>query len=130
MAYIGYGATLSGATTGSISNITGITWSGADSETIVIKTLADTNRWVEKIAGSRDAGDLTINCIYDKTQYASLIGAVGDDEEQWTLTLPDSSTIVCDGIVKNVSGLENNTEGAIVYSFTIVLSGQPAFTAS
>jgi hypothetical protein len=129
MAYTGYEATLSGSVTGALTKVVSITWSGADSEIITLKTLADTNRWVSKIAGSRDAGELTINCEYDKTQYATLIGEVGDVAETWTATLPDNTTIVCSGIVKGVGGLEINTEGAIVYSLTIPLSGEPAVTA-
>ena len=103
---------------------------GVDGEVIVLKTIEDVNRWVTKIAGSRDAGELTVECEYVKTQFATLISRQLEAAETWTSTLPDGTTIVCSGLIKNVSNLNQDTDGAIIYTVGIPLSGEPTVTAA
>ncbi len=96
----------------------------------MLKTIADVNRWVGKLAGSRDAGQLTIECEYDKTQFATLISRQGEANETWTGTLPDGTTIVCDGHIKNVSDLNENTDDVMTYTVGVPLAGEPTVTPS
>lgn len=127
-AITGYGSTVAGAITGTIGNINNVTWSGVDGEDIEFKTLADVNRFINTIAGSQRPGSMTIVCIYDKTQFATLIGRTNQANENWTVTLGDGTTIVCAGHIKTVSGLNPNPDSEIQYTVDIPLSGEPAVT--
>ena len=128
MGITGYGGTLGGSVTGTLSNIRSITWTGVDGEVIVLKTLADVNRFASKIAGSNDAGELSVECEYDKTQFSTLISRQGQSVETWTSTLPDGTTIVCSGFIRNVSDLSETTADAMTYTSAIPLSGEPTVT--
>lgn len=128
MATSGYGATVAGSVIGTIGNIMSVTWSGVDSETIEFKTLADVKRMVNRIAGSRSPGEMTITCVYDATQFKTLVDKSSGDNETWTITLDDGTTIVCDGHIKNVADLGINPDNVKQYTVNIPFSGAPIVT--
>ena len=130
--YSGYGGTLSFSDIAAISNIISIAWTGVDGETIVLKTLADVNRFCTKMAGGQDAGELSVVCAYDATQFNTLMtNGNSTTNVVVTHTLPDGSTIVCNGFYKKPGALDLNTDPNVVqYTFVVPLSGEPTFTAA
>lgn len=125
----GFGTTLEGATTGVIGMITKVSRTGSDADTINISTMNAPQAWKKFIAGMKDAKEITLTLLYEKTNAGVLQGAVGQENEAWTVTIPDGSTWVCDGFVTHV-GDESPMEDKISSTATIKLSGIPVFHAS
>jgi len=125
----GFGTTLSGAVSGVIVEITRIGIDGMDVPELDVTTMASTSGWREFIAGLKDAGALTLDLLYEKSQFSTMLGILGGTVEAWTITLPDSSTFVVDGFLKGL-GAEIPMDDKILSSASLKLSGVPEFTAS
>jgi len=128
MGMSGYDATLQGASFGSFSGIQSIEWAGLDGETMSYKELSDTDRFLNKIAGSVDPGTVNVTLTFDATQYASVLAARGGANEAWTLTFSDNSTIVCDGHIKTPGSTNINPDSVMTHTVVIELSGNPTVT--
>lgn len=124
----GFGTTLSGATTGAIAQITSIGVPGMEVDDIDVTTMLSTNGWKEFVAGLKDAGEITLQLLYHKTLTNTIEGRLGEANETWTITFPDSATFACSGYVKSL-GIESPMEDKISQSCTIKLSGEPTFTS-
>lgn len=127
MANIGHGTTLSGASTGSIGQILSVGLPDQQVDDIDVTTMASTNKWREFMAGLKDAGVLTLQLLYEKSNYNTVQGALGAAAEAWTITFPDSSTFACSGYI-NANGGDDPLEDKITQSVTLKLSGEPTFT--
>lgn len=123
----GFGATLSGATFGTVGQITKLSLPGIDAGEIDVTTMDSVEKWKEFIASLKDAGELSVDVLYTDSQYGALLDAIGGDNEDWTITLPDGATFVCAGFLKSVGG-EVPMDGAIANALGIRLSGKPTFT--
>ena len=125
----GYGTTLSGATTGVIGNIRSLSLGGITADDIEVTTNDSTNSWKEFIAGLKDAGDLTLDLIYEKVDTNTILNALGSTVEVWTITLPDDSVFTISGYINNL-GVEMPMGDAITSSMTLKLTGEPTFVDS
>ena len=123
----GYGTTLSGATTGEIAEITNISIGGMEVDDLDLTTMDATNKWRIFKAGLKNAGELTLEVLYEKTNMATMLAALGAANEDWTITLPDGSTFVCSGYLRSI-GAEVPVEDRISQSIVLKLSGEPTFT--
>lgn len=122
MADIGHGTTLAGATAGAIGKLTNIGGPNESVDDIDVTDMASTDARREFMAGLIDSGEVSADLIYDKTLYDTVQGALGGTNEAWTITLPDTSTIVCNGYLK-ANGLAIPMEDKITQAITIKLSG-------
>ena len=125
----GHGTTLAiGAAT--IGNITSISGPSQARDSIDISTMDSSDKWREFIPGMLDAGEVTFDVNYDATAGETaddLQAAIDDDPADITITLPDTSTFVCSGIVTGV-GFAIPFDDKVTQSVTIKLTGAPTFT--
>ena len=123
----GFGTTLAGSVTGAIGQVTKISLSGQDVNDIDITTMLSPNGWKEFIAGLKDAKEITLDLLYEGANMDTILGALGGENENWTITIPDAATFVCEGYVKAL-GTQIPMDDKISQSMTIKLSGEPEFT--
>ena len=130
----GKGTTLEGVTTGYVGYITNI----STNETLeTIDTTSMESDYREFIASWHDAGEITLTCNYDGSAlgvgdalhkaYLGTAYAADVDCETWTVTLPDGSTLSCDGMITNLSTAVP-FDDKITQDVTIKLTGEPTFT--
>lgn len=126
---LGYGTTLSGATTGSIAEIVSIEIDGMEADEVDVTTMDSTNGWKEFLAGLKDAGSMTLTLVFEAANYAKILAAFAGTAEAWTITLPEGSTFVCTGWIKSAGNMSVPVEGRIENTATLRWSGEPTFTA-
>ena len=124
----GFGTTLAGLAAGTLGHITSLSVGGLTAADLNRTTMDSPSGWEEFIAGLKNAGELTVDLLYETDNHDVVQGALGTSDT-WTITLPEASTFVCAGYVNNL-GLEIPMDDLISQSLTIKLSGLPAFTAS
>lgn len=123
----GFGTTVKGASQGEIGEVTRLSIPGQQASVIDVSTMKSPDGWREKIAGFKDARQLQIDMLYESENMASLLEGLGDSNEEWTVTLPDGSTFVCDGFIQDL-GEAIPMDDKITQSMVIELSGKPVFT--
>ncbi len=122
----GFGTKLQGATQGAIGMITKITIVGQEADEYDVTTMNAPSKYKKFIAGLIDAKEITLELIYEPTNMAVLLAAVGAANENWTVTFPDTCTFVCSGHIKNL-GTPIPFNDKITQTATIRLSGPPTF---
>jgi len=126
----GHGATLAGASVGTIGNIISVSGPDQSRDSIDISTMDSTNKWREFIPGMIDAGEVTFDVNYDGSAAGNanvLSGALDDAAEVWTITFPDTSTWACSGFVTGL-GHAIPFDDKITQSVSIKFSGSPTYT--
>ena len=124
----GFGVTLSGASTGSIAQIIGLEIPGMEADDIDVSSGESTGRWREYIAGMKDAGELSLDLLYEEDNFDAIQDSFAGDSEVWTVTLPDGATFVCSGYIKS-NGIAVPMDDKVSQSATLKLSGVPVYTA-
>ncbi len=125
----GFGSTLSGSTSGSIAQILSVSMPSQEVDDLDITTMASNNGFKEYTPGLKDAGEITLQLLYEKANCNTIDGLLGGTAEVWTITLPDGSTWACSGYFKSLGG-ESPHGAEITQSATIKLTGAPTFTAA
>jgi predicted secreted protein len=124
----GFGTTLAGGSAGTIGMITKLSITGLEVNDIDITTMESPDGWREFIAGLKDAKEIQCDMLYENNNMDTILAALGDVNETWTITLPDGATFVCDGYIKAVGGVGIPMDDKISQTFSIKLSGAPTFT--
>lgn len=125
----GYGTTLEGFSTGTIVKIREIGVDGMEVDDIEVSDMKSTNRWKEFIAGMMDAGEISLDLLYEKANHDAVQSALGGSNELWTIEFPDGSTFACNGYLKGV-GIAAPHDDGITQEATLKLSGAPEFVPS
>lgn len=138
MAIRGFGATLTGATSGALGKLNNIVVAGVSRE-IIDLTDSDTGSGVaadmfrEKIGVFADAGEITCECCIDNASGSTmndindaLLSAVA---EVWTIAFSDTATWACEGLISGYS-INNPVmpDEKVTVSVTITLTGKPTYT--
>lgn len=119
-----------GATPLTIALITSVKLDGLEKDVITTKYLNGANRWKGKFGAFIDAKTLTVTCSYGKTLFAALFALLDDEApDTLTLTAPDTSTFVCQAVLKSMSLDFPEDGGEMMDDLVFELSGLPAFTA-
>jgi len=127
---IGHGATISGATSGTIGKITNIDWSGAVADDVEITDFDSPEKWKEFEAGLKDAGELAADLKFDHTLASTVNTALGGTAQQWTLTLNNSSSVlICNGYIKS-EALGVPIGDQVMMPIVIKFTGRPHFPSS
>jgi hypothetical protein len=130
MSITGYGLTLAGASTGSITGIKSISIAGLTVASDEIATVGDTNRVVENLPLGVREGPMTVTIKYVKALYATLrTAALALASEVWTLTDVESSTHVGSGFISGVGEKTLGTDGHATFTLTITPATKWVFTA-
>lgn len=102
------------------------------------RALQDTSRWRNKRMGDPEAGQVVVDCVWNKTEYALVRGWIDSRTEglYFQLEIDDEATkskwerigFICEVTEPPVEQMDDG--GAeVVWSFTICITGEPTFTA-
>ena len=113
-----------------IANLTSIGEIGVESEEIDATDLDSPDNYKEFIAGSKDAGEVSLaGNIKDESNVEKMLAlAESQSMETWTVTYPSGSTWEFSGFVKSFKDGEKTPDGLATFSATIRVSGKPVYT--
>lgn len=115
-----------------ILNLTSIGDIGVESEEIDATDLDSPNNYKEFIAGSKDAGELSLaGNIKDEENIVKLLAlAESQDLENWEILCPDGTKWEFTAFVKSFKDGEKTVDGLATFTATLRISGPPTFTPS
>ena len=115
-----------------IANLTSIGEIGVESEEIDATDLDSPNNYKEFIAGSKDAGEVSLaGNIKDESNVEKMLAlAESQSIESWTVAYPSGAKWEFSGFVKSFKDGEKTTDGLATFSATIRISGKPTYTKS
>lgn len=113
-----------------IANLTSIGEIGVESEEIDTTDLDSPDDYKEVIAGSKDAGELSLaGNIKDESNVEKMLAlAESQSIEKWTITYPSGAKWVFNAFVKSFKDGEKNTEGVATFTASLRISGKPVYT--
>lgn len=113
-----------------IANLTSIGEIGVESEEIDATDLDSPNNYKEFIAGSKDAGEVSLaGNIKDEANVEKMLAlAESQSMEEWTVEYPSGAKWVFSGFVKSFKDGEKTPDGLATFSATIRISGKPTYT--
>ena len=115
-----------------IANLTSIGEIGVESEEIDTTDLDSPNNYKEFIAGSKDAGEVSLaGNIKDESNVEKMLAlAESQSVEEWTVEYPSGATWVFNAFVKSFKDGEKTTDGLASFTATLRISGKPTYTKS
>ena len=113
-----------------IANLTSIGEIGVESEEIDATDLDSPNNYKEFIAGSKDAGEVSLaGNIKDETNVEKMLAlAESQSVEEWTVAYPSGAKWEFDAFVKSFKDGEKTTDGLATFTATLRISGKPVYT--
>ena len=113
-----------------IANLTSIGEIGVESEEIDATDLDSPNNYKEFIAGSKDAGEVSLaGNIKDESNVEKMLAlAESQSMEQWKVEYPSGATWTFTGFVKSFKDGEKTPDGLATFSASIRISGKPVYT--
>lgn len=115
-----------------IANLTSIGEIGVESEEIDTTDLDSPNNYKEFIAGSKDAGEVSLaGNIKDESNVEKMLAlAESQSVEEWTVTYPSGAKWEFKAFVKSFKDGEKTTDGLATFTATLRISGKPSYTKS
>lgn len=115
-----------------IANLTSIGEIGVESEEIDTTDLDSPNNYKEFIAGSKDAGEVSLaGNIKDESNVEKMLAlAESQSVEKWTVAYPSGAKWVFNAFVKSFKDGEKTTDGLATFTATLRISGKPVYTKS
>lgn len=113
-----------------IGKLTSIGEIGIESEEIDTTTLDSANDFKEFVAGSKDAGEVSVNGnIVDETLIEKLMSLANSRSvENWTVTYPSGATWSFSAFIKSFKDGEKTVDGLATFTATLRISGAPVYT--
>ena len=108
-----------------ISEVTSISLPELGMTDIDVSSFDSAQNYMEFVGGSVDPGVVDVELNYDKATDALLLAAIGDANETWTITFPDSSTWATDGYINKMGGGTTAPNDKISRTMSIKCSGVP-----
>ena len=114
-----------------IANLTSIGEIGVESEEIDATDLDSPDNYKEFIAGSKDAGEVSLaGNIKDESNVEKMLAlAESQTIEEWVVAYPSGAKWTFKGFVKSFKDGEKTPDGLATFSATIRVSGKPTYTA-
>jgi hypothetical protein len=129
----GFGTTVTvmvGATPTTIGELVAVTPPNKTRETVDVTHMSSPDGYREFLSTLRSGGEATLTFNYTKAGYAVLEARFDDDDPaEYTITFPDDSTFVFDGLLNEQPIDQVEVDGKIGMSATIQATGKPVFTA-
>ena len=115
-----------------LANLTSIGEIGVESEEIDATDLDSPDNYKEFIAGSKDAGEVSIaGNIKDETNVEKMLAlAESQSIEEFTVTYPSGAKWVFSAFVKSFKDGEKTIDGLATFTATLRISGKPVYTKS
>jgi hypothetical protein len=113
-----------------ISEITAISWEGANRETIEVYILASTDEYMNKIQGLMNAGSVSLSIVYTKAQFTILktdLETRGNVDYQ--IVFPDGEALEFEGFVTELP-LDFMSDDLMNGEVTIEIDGKADFVSS
>lgn len=113
-----------------IANLTSIGEIGVESEEIDSTDLDSPDNYKEFIAGSKDAGEVSLagNIKNEANVEKMLALAESQSIEDWVVTYPSGATWTFKAFVKSFKDGEKTTDGLASFSASLRISGKPTYT--
>ena len=113
-----------------LANLTSIGEIGVESEEIDATDLDSPNNYKEFIAGSKDAGEVSIaGNIKDEANVEKMLAlAESQSIEEFTVTYPSGAKWVFNAFVKSFKDGEKTTDGLATFTASLRISGKPVYT--
>lgn len=113
-----------------IANLTSIGEIGVESEEIDATDLDSPDNYKEFIAGSKDAGEVSLaGNIKDEANVEKMLAlAESQSIEEWVVAYPSGAKWTFKGFVKSFKDGEKTPDGLATFSATIRVSGKPTYT--
>lgn len=113
-----------------IANLTSIGEIGVESEEIDTTDLDSVGGYKEFIAGSKDAGEVSISGnIKDETNVEKMLAlAESQSLEDWMVTYPSGAKWEFKAFIKSFKDGEKSVDGLATFSATLRISGRPIYT--
>jgi len=113
-----------------IANLTSIGEIGIESDEIDVTDLGSDAGFKEYIAGTKDAGEVSIagNIIEESTVEKLMALANSRNVESWTVTYPSGATWTFKGFIKSFKDGEKTVDGLATFTASIRVSGAPVYT--
>ena len=115
-----------------IANLTSIGEIGVESEEIDTTDLDSPDNYKEFIAGSKDAGEVSLaGNIKDEANVEKMLAlAESQSVEQWEVAYPSGAKWEFKAFVKSFKDGEKTTDGLATFTATLRISGKPVYTKS
>lgn len=115
-----------------IANLTSIGEIGVESEEIDTTDLDSPDNYKEFIAGSKDAGEVSLaGNIKDESNVEKMLAlAESQSVEDWIVTYPSGAKWEFKAFVKSFKDGEKTTDGLATFTATLRISGKPSYTKS
>jgi predicted secreted protein len=115
-----------------IANLTSIGEIGIESEEIDTTDLDSVGGYKEFIAGSKDAGEVSIaGNIKDESNVEKMLAlAESQSVEEWNVEYPSGAKWSFRGFVKSFKDGEKTIDGLATFTASIRISGKPTYTKS
>lgn len=115
-----------------IANLTSIGEIGVESEEIDSTDLDSPDNYKEFIAGSKDAGEVSLaGNIKDESNVEKMLAlAESQSIEEWTVKYKSGAKWVFKAFVKSFKDGEKTTDGLATFTATLRISGKPVYTKS
>lgn len=112
-----------------IGHLTSIGEIGIESEEIDVTDLDSTGDFKEYIAGTKDAGEVSIaGNIHDEAVIEKMMALANSRSiEDWTVEYPSGATWSFKGFVKSFKDGEKTPDAIATFSATIRISGAPTY---
>lgn len=113
-----------------VANLTSIGEIGVESEEIDATDLDSPNNYKEFIAGSKDAGEVSLagNIKNEANVEKMLALAESQSIEDWEVAYPSGAKWSFKAFVKSFKDGEKTTDGLATFSATLRISGKPTYT--
>jgi hypothetical protein len=92
---------------------------------IDVSSMDSEQNHMEFVGGSKDPGSIEIIVNYQFSEFKDLIDAFGDDNEIWTISFSDNSSLSVDGYIDKLGAGTAVTNEKITRSVSIKCSGIP-----
>ncbi|MEG0618750.1 MAG: phage tail tube protein [Bacilli bacterium] len=115
-----------------IANLTSIGEIGVESEEIDCTDLDSPNNYKEFIAGTKDAGEVSIaGNIKDESNIEKMLAlAESQTVETWTVVYPSKAKWEFKAFVKSFKDGEKTPDGLATFTANLRISGKPIYTKS
>jgi hypothetical protein len=96
---------------------------------IDVSSFDSASNYMEFVGGSIDPGVVDMELNYDAANDDLILLAIGDVNEEWTITFPDASTWATKGYVNKMGGGTTAPNDKISRTMSIKCSGVPTHVA-
>jgi hypothetical protein len=97
---------------------------------IDVSSMDSAQNYMEFIGGSKDPGQIDVIVNYSSDDFDEILDAFGEDNQIWTVSFPDESSLSVDGYLNKLGAGTAGTNEKLTRSVGIKCSGTPTHNAT